>query len=106
MHQRAEICGLGDRAPFGYHVVGNLGTYTAGIIRCVLNRCDFRSQFEYDWEQESLLSALFSVAAPLRRPYMWRTDTSNYPWKLSLVKLDPAGKPELVPAEFGGTAEG
>lgn len=94
-----------DNVLFGYHVVGNLGAYTADVIRYVLDhqlvknwvldRCDFRNQFEYGWEQESLLSALFSIAAPLKGPYMWRTDTSNYPWKLSLVKLDPAGRPEL-----------
>lgn len=96
---------LMDGVLFGYHVVGNLGTYTADCIRYVLehqhekhwvlDRCDFRNQFEYGWEQESLLSALFSIAAPLKGPYLWRTDTSNYPWRLSLVKLDTAGKPEL-----------
>lgn len=95
-----------DNVLFGYHVVGNLGVYTADCIQYVLDhqlvknwvldRCDFRRQFEYGWEQESLLSALFSIANPLPGPYMWRTDTFNYPWKLSLVKLDPAGGlPEL-----------
>lgn len=96
---------LMDGVLFGYHVVGNLGTYTADCIRYVLehqhekhwvlDRCDFRNQFEYGWEQESLLSALLSIAAPLKGPYLWRTDTSNYPWRLSLLKLDTAGKPEL-----------
>lgn len=96
---------LMDGVLFGYHVVGNLGVYTADCIRYVLerqrdkhwvlDRCDFRNQFEYGWEQESLLSALFSIAAPLKGPYLWRTDTSNYPWRLSLVKLDPGAKPEL-----------
>lgn len=92
-----------DNVLFGYHLVGNLGVYTADCIQYVLghqlvknwvlDRCDFRRQFEYGWEQESLLSALFSIANPLPGLYMWRTDTSNYPWKLSLVKLDPAGGP-------------
>ena len=93
-----------DNVLFGRHVVGNLGVYTADCIQYVLNhqivknwvldQCDFRRQFEYGWEQESLLSALFSIANPLPGPYMWRTDTSNYPWKLSLIKLE-AGTPEL-----------
>lgn len=94
-----------DNVLFGYHVVGNLGVYTADVIRYVLNhqivknwvldQCDFRRQFEYGWEQESLLSALFSIANPLPGPYMWVTDTSVYPWRLSLKALDAAGKPEL-----------
>lgn len=94
-----------DTVLFGYHIVGNLGTYTADCIRYVLDhqpvknwvldRCDFRNQFEYGWEQESLLSALFSIATPLAGPYLWRTDTSVYPWKLSLTRLDTTGLPEL-----------
>lgn len=94
-----------DNVLFGYHVVGNLGVYTADCIRYVLDHqlvknwvlheCDFRRQFEYGWEQESLLSALFSIANPLPGPYMWVTDTSVYPWRLSLKALDAAGKPEM-----------
>ena len=58
-----------DTVMFGHHTVGNVGTYTADCINYVLNRqnvrnwvlsaCDFRRQFEYSWEQENLLSALF-----------------------------------------------
>lgn len=94
-----------DNVLFGYHVVGNLGVYTADVIRYVLDHqlvknwvldeCDYRNQFEYGWEQESLLSALFSVATPLAGPYMWVTDTRAYPWRLSLKRLDTAGRPEM-----------
>ncbi len=94
-----------DNVLFGYHVVGNLGTYTADVIRYVLahqlvknwvlDQCDYRNQFEYGWEQESLLSALFSIANPLAGPYMWVTDTSVYPWRLSLKRLDVTGQPEM-----------
>lgn len=94
-----------DNILFGCHVVGNLGTCTADVIRYVLNHqlvknwvldeCDYRNQFEYGWEQESLLSALFSVATPLAGKYIWRTDTSVHPWRLSLKRLDTAGLPEL-----------
>lgn len=93
-----------DTVMFGHFTVGNLGTYTADCINFVLNRqttknwvlsaCDFRRQFEYGWEQENLLSALFSIATPLEN-YMWVTDTSSYPWKLSLKALSTSGKPEL-----------
>ena len=94
-----------DNILFGYHVVGNLGTYTADVIWYVLNHqlvknwvldeCDYRNQFEYGWEQESLLSALFSVATPLTGPYIWRTNTAVYPWRLSLKRLDTTGRPEM-----------
>lgn len=94
-----------DNVLFGYHVVGNLGTYTADVIRYVLSHqlvknwvlsgCDYRNQFEYGWEQETLLSALFSIARPLAGPYMWVTDTSVYPWRLSLKRLDATGRPEM-----------
>ena len=94
-----------DNVLFGYHVVGNRGTYTADAIRYVLNHqlvknwvldeCDYRNQFEYGWEQESLLSALFSVATPLAGPYIWRTNTAVYPWRLSLKRLDTTGRPEM-----------
>lgn len=95
---------LVDNVLFGYHVVGNIGTYTEDVIRYildhqkvsnwVLHECDFHRQFEYGWEQESLLSALFSVATPLT-DYIWVTDTSVYPWRLSLKKLNRTGIPEL-----------
>lgn len=93
-----------DNVLFGYHVVGNLGVYTDEVIRYildkqivknwVLDRCDFKRQFEYGWEQETLLSALFSVATPMSN-YMWKTDTSIYPWKISLLQIDPSGIPEM-----------
>ncbi len=90
-----------DTVLFGYHVVGDLGTYTADCIQYLLSRqshwvlaeCDFRNQFEYGWEQENLLSALFSITAPLEN-YIWRTDTSVYPWRLSLKRLDMEGIPK------------
>ena len=93
-----------DNVLFGYHVVGNRGTYTADCIRYVLNRqrvqnwvlyeCDFAWQFEYGWTQETLLSALFSIATPLA-DYMWVTDTSVYPWRLSLKSIGLGQKPQL-----------
>lgn len=93
-----------DNVLFGYHVVGNLGVYTADVIRYildhqlvknwVLHECDFQNQYEYGWEQESLLSALFSVTTPLSNP-MIVTDTSVYPWRLSLKRLDTTGRPEM-----------
>lgn len=95
---------LTDKLMFGHHTIGNIGTYTIDCIRYVLNQqetknwtlyqCDFNRQFEYSWEQENLLSALFSIATPLT-DYMWKTDTSVYPWRISLKRLDRSERPEL-----------
>ena len=67
-----------DNVLFGYH----------------LDVCEFARQFEYGWEQENLLSALFSIATPMSG-YMWETDTTSYPWKLSLRNIGANTKPEL-----------
>lgn len=93
-----------DKVLFGYHIVGNRGVYTRDCINYVLDKqdeknwvlheCDFSRQFEYGWEQETLLSALFSIATPLS-DYMWVTDTSVYPWRLSLKRIDMSQKPDL-----------
>lgn len=93
-----------DNVLFGYHVVGNLGVYTSDCINYVLNHqltqnwvldtCEFARQFEYGWEQENLLSALFSIASPLSG-YMWETDTTVYPWRLSLRNIAADTKPAL-----------
>jgi len=94
-----------DRVMFGWRQVGNLGTYTADVINYllgqqlernwVLSECDFSRQFEYGWEQENLLAALFSVPKPFTENYIWHTDTSTYPWKLSLKRLDENQPPQL-----------
>lgn len=91
-----------DNVLHDYHVYGG---HTADVIRYILDKqlvknwilgeCDYNFQFEYGWENESLLSALFSVATPFADPYIWRTNTSGYPWKLSLKRLKTSGIPDL-----------
>lgn len=92
-----------DKIMFGFVAVGNLGVYTRDCINYVLNRqteknwvlgeCEFSRQFEYGWENENLLSALFSIATPFTEQYMWVTDTKKYPWTINLKRI-PDGKPE------------
>lgn len=78
---------------------GNLtltGT-TAAVIKTILDKqtvsnwvqgsCALSGQFEYGWEQENLLNALYSVPKCFASPYMWDFDTSVYPWKVSLKKI-------------------
>ena len=92
-----------DNVMFGYHVVGNIGYYTRKSVEYVLSKqitknwvlgdCEFSHQFEYGWESENLLAALFSIATPFASPYIWVTDTHTYPWKIHLRRLNE-GLPE------------
>ena len=99
------IATLTDDVLFGQHVIGNVGVYTSDVInyilskqtvqRWVLYECDFNRQFEYAWENENLLAALFSVANRFTSPYMWVFDTSAYPWRLSLKAINPDAPPQF-----------
>lgn len=51
-----------------------------------LGQVDFTRFFHYSWENENLLSAIFSVPKAFDEPYEWQFDTSSYPWTLNLVK--------------------
>lgn len=94
-----------DDVLFRYHQIGNLGVYTDKVIRYVLDRqttkrwqlteCDFKRQFEYKWENENLLAALFSIPKPFVDDYAWRFNTKSYPWSLSLKKMDADYKADI-----------
>ena len=80
---------------FQYHQIGNVGVYTPQVLRYILDRqiipqgqtarrwqlgqCDFQRQFEYKWENENLLAALFSVPACFDEEYRWEWDTTGTP---------------------------
>lgn len=99
------IATLIDDVLFGAHVVGNIGVFTQDSIqyvldkqtetRWVLGECDFSRQFEYGWENENLLAALFSIPNRFVDPYMWAYDTSGFPWKLHLKRIDEAAPPQF-----------
>ncbi|MEK3950300.1 phage tail spike protein [Paenibacillus sp. FSL H7-0703] len=85
-----------DDVLFQYHTVGNLGYYTPQVLKYILDRqttqrwrlgdIQFSHQYEYNWENENLLGALFSVPQPFTDEYMWTFDTTSYPWTLNLVQ--------------------
>jgi len=107
------IATLIDKVMFGHHVIGNVGTNTTAVLRWLLERqnrrydpwtrvwamdsqkrvdwilgdVEINRQFEYAWEQESILYALWSVATPFTEPYMWEFDTSVYPFRIHLRRL-------------------
>ncbi len=94
-----------DKVLFGYHQIGNVGVYTTQVLRYIidrqltknwrLGRVDFARQFEYKWENENLLAALFSVPQPFTEDYLWTFDTTSYPWTLNLVRGETEQSCEL-----------
>ena len=67
---------------FQYHQYGGGGIKTADVLNYVLARqttrnwalgaCDFRRYFEYNWENSTLLAALFAVPECFDTEYMWQ----------------------------------
>ncbi len=87
-----------DDVLFGYHEVGGTGVYTADVIRYILSqqstvrwqlgRCEFNDQFQYHFENVSLLSALMSLGEVLTQEYTWDWNTRTTPWTVSLLRAD------------------
>lgn len=95
-----------DDTMIGYHEVGNLGVYTNQSIGYILNNqsedrwvlkdCDYEHQFLYGWQNENLLSALFSIVQPFEETdYYWDFDTTSFPWALSLRKTNTIPKIDI-----------
>ena len=88
---------------FQYHQYG--GIKTADVLNYVLARqttrnwvlgdCDFKRYFEYNWENSTLLAALFAVPECFDSEYMWTWDTTVYPWTISLVAPSDTMKSEV-----------
>lgn len=82
---------------FQYHQIGGVGVATTAVLNYILgkqtttnwqlNTCAFTRYFEYGFENENLLSALFSVPKCFDTDYVWSWDTTVYPWKLYLQAL-------------------
>ena len=95
-----------DDIMIGYHEVGNAGVYTAQSIGYILNHqsdhrwilkdCDYSHQFLYGWQNENLLSALFSIVQPFEdTDYYWEFDTKEFPWSLSLKQTIKIPKADI-----------
>ena len=100
-----------DDVLVGWHEIGNRGVYTNQVLQYILNHqtvrnwvldtCEFRRQFLYGWENENLLTALFSVVTPFTENYMWEFNTSSWPFTLSLVNKS-AAKTETRTSTYNG----
>ncbi len=94
-----------DDVLFKYHQIGGTGVYTQEVLQYImafqdvprwqLGTVEFTRQFQYSWENENLLAALFSVPKPFDQEYRWTWDTSSYPWTLNLVAADETPGPEI-----------
>jgi phage minor structural protein len=56
--------------------------------RWVRDTCAFSREFQYKFEQTSLLDAYFSIPTCFDQDYRWTYDTTVYPWKSSLVQQE------------------
>lgn len=98
------ITTLCDNVMFGSFQYGGASVKTSAVISWllsqqktqtwVLDECDFDRKFEYLWEQENLLNALYSIPKEFAAPYKWVFDTTVYPWRISLKAIDPSVNPE------------
>lgn len=95
-----------DDVMFKYHQIGNIGVGTARVIRYILDQqlvkrwqlgqCDFDRRFEYKWENENLLAALFSIPQPFNEKYRWEFDTTGSVWRINLKRLSTDFKADIT----------
>lgn len=95
-----------DDVLFQYHQVGGGVVGTVQALRYVLDRqitprwqlggCDFDRRFEYKWENENLLAALFSIPKPFDQSYRWEFDTTGAVWRVSLKLLPTQFKADIT----------
>lgn len=95
-----------DDVMFQYHQIGSLGVGTVQVLRYILDRqiekrwqlgaCDFDRRFEYKWENENLLAALFSVPRPFDKDYRWEFDTTGEVWRIHLKELPTKFKADIT----------
>ena len=87
-----------DDVLFGYHEVGGTGVTTRQVMQYILDRqtvtrwqlgtVDFNDQYQYHFENVSLLSALLSLGEVLTDEYTWEWDTDTTPWTVNLKRAD------------------
>ena len=109
-----------DNVMFGNHERGGIGDFTANVLRWILSRqnmrwdlntgwtvdpqktidwvlgdCEFARQFEYNFEQETILRAIFAVPNRFTETYKWEFNTNVYPFVLHLRRVNKEALPTL-----------
>lgn len=85
-----------DDVLFQYHTIGGAEVFTGDTLQYILSQqstvrwqlgtCQFEYEFEYNFENDNLLGALFAVPKPFLDEYQWTWNTQVYPWQLNLVR--------------------
>ena len=101
-HVIATLC---DDLMFGAVQYGGGTIRTSAVISFLLGKqktknwqldeCDFDRRFEYLWEQENILNALYAIPKEFSKAYRWVFNTAAYPWKLSLKAIDETANPQF-----------
>lgn len=107
IHYECEhaIATLLNTSLHGYHTVGGWGYPTTDVINYILDHqsikewnigsVDFNRRFEYGWENETLLAALFSIANPFEDDFKWEFKANGNNWKINLKKISLDEKPKF-----------
>ncbi len=99
------IATLVDDLMFGTVLLGGVGMKTRDVIDRILERqtiwrwqlgdCTFDKAFEYGFESENLLNALFSIPNLFVEGYRWAYDMGTFPWTVHLRKLGTVNRPDF-----------
>jgi phage minor structural protein len=97
-HFEHGIATLGDKTIDGYHEYGGTGVNTAAVltqllamqntVMWVLGECDFSHEYPYSFENDTLLTAIFSIPASFENEYEWTYDMSVFPFVLNLKRVN------------------
>ena len=112
-HVIATLC---DDIMFGSFLYGGDNVHTREVIEWILNQqktprwtlgeCDFNFEYEYGWEQENLLNALYSIPKQFVTPYRWTFDTGSLPWKVNLKAIDTMKEAFGLPVGYSDHTKG
>ena len=90
------IATLLDSVMDGDHLMGGADMGTRAVAEHILSyqttphwqlgACDFDDHYEYAISSSDLLTALWSLGNVLVDDYQWVTDTTGYPWVISLCR--------------------
>ena len=93
----SAACTLLDDSLMGHHEVGGKDYTTRQVMayilarqttaRWALGKCDFDDQYQYNFEDVTLLEALLSLGEVLTEPHQFVFDTEAKPWTVSLRRL-------------------
>lgn len=99
------ITTLSDGCIDGYLELGGTGVHTRAVLSAllalqpviywVLGDCDFDYQFQHSFENDDLLTAIFSVPASFTDEYIWTYNTDVFPFVLNLKHVEDGDASEL-----------